>query len=44
MAFLVGSCMLLLASSLVWLFLDVKHEELAEDAHDPEKAAAVHAG
>ncbi|HEX6150501.1 MFS transporter [Nocardioides sp.] len=31
MAFLVGSLMMLVASALVWLFLDVKHEELATD-------------
>ena len=31
MAFLVGSVMMLAASALVWLFLDVKHEELATD-------------
>jgi len=38
-AFLVGSGMILLGSLVVWLFLDVKHEELATDA--PE---GVHAG
>jgi EmrB/QacA subfamily drug resistance transporter len=39
-AFLVGSLMMLAASAIVWIFLDVKHEELAtEDA--PE---GVHAG
>jgi EmrB/QacA subfamily drug resistance transporter len=39
-AFLVGSLMMLVASAIVWVFLDVKHEELAtEDA--PE---GVHAG
>jgi EmrB/QacA subfamily drug resistance transporter len=38
-AFLVGSGMILLGSLVVWLFLDVKHEELATDG--PE---GVHAG
>ncbi|MCY4727799.1 MFS transporter [Nocardioides sp. STR2] len=32
MAFLVGSLMMLAASAIVWLFLDVKHEELATEA------------
>jgi EmrB/QacA subfamily drug resistance transporter len=40
MAFLVGSLMMLAASAIVWLFLDVKHEELATDAA-PE---GVHVG
>ncbi|MFC4786854.1 MFS transporter [Nocardioides sp. MAHUQ-72] len=39
-AFLVGSGMILLASLLIWVFLDVKHEELATDG--PE--GAVHVG
>lgn len=30
-AFLVGAAMILTASAIVWLFLDVKHEELATD-------------
>ena len=30
-AFLVGSAMMLLASLVVWIFLDVKHDELATD-------------
>lgn len=38
-AFLVGSAMMLTASVIIWLFLDVKHEELATDG--PE---GVHAG
>ena len=37
-AFLVGSGMMLLASLVVWIFLDVKHTELATDG--PE--APVH--
>ena len=32
MAFLVGSLMMLGASAIVWLFLDVKHEELATES------------
>ena len=32
MAFLVGSLMMLAASAIVWLFLDVKHEELATES------------
>jgi len=39
-AFLVGSAMILLGSLVVWLFLDVKHDELATDG--PE--AGVHVG
>jgi EmrB/QacA subfamily drug resistance transporter len=39
-AFLVGSVMMLGASLVVWIFLNVKHEELATDG--PE--AAVHVG
>jgi predicted MFS family arabinose efflux permease len=38
-AFLVGSAMILLGSLVVWLFLDVKHDELATDG--PE---GVHVG
>ncbi len=30
-AFLIGSLMMLLASAVVWVFLDVKHDELASD-------------
>ena len=40
-AFLVGAGMILVGSLLVWLFLDVKHEELATDG--PE-GAPVHVG
>ena len=32
MAFLVGSLMMVAASAIVWLFLDVKHEELATES------------
>jgi EmrB/QacA subfamily drug resistance transporter len=39
-AFLVGAVMALLSSAVVWLFLNVKHEELATDG--PE--APVHVG
>jgi EmrB/QacA subfamily drug resistance transporter len=39
-AFLTGSGMILVASLLIWVFLDVKHEELATDG--PE--GAVHMG
>ena len=39
-AFLVGVFMMLAGSAVVWIFLDVKHEELATDA--PE--AGVHVG
>ena len=35
-AFLVGSCMMLLASAIIWTLLNVKHEELATDG--PEGA------
>jgi hypothetical protein len=38
-AFLVGSGMMLLASLVVWIFLDVKHTELATDG-----PAGVHVG
>ena len=40
MAFLVGSLMMLAASAIVWVFLDVKHEELATESA-PE-GVAVH--
>ena len=40
-AFLIGSIMMLAASVIVWVFLDVKHTELATDG--PE-AAPVHVG
>jgi hypothetical protein len=39
-AFLVGSAMILTASAIVWLFLSVKHDELATDG--PEGVPAVH--
>ena len=39
-AFLVGSAMMLAASAIVWLFLDVKHEELATD--DVPEGVGVH--
>jgi len=38
-AFLVGSILMLAASAVIWIFLDVKHQELATDG--PE---GVHAG
>jgi hypothetical protein len=38
--FLIGTFMMLAGSLVVWLFLDVKHEELATDG--PE--AQVHVG
>ncbi|MFL6002312.1 MAG: MFS transporter [Nocardioides sp.] len=38
-AFLIASLMMLAASLVVWIFLDVKHEELATDG--PEAAAVV---
>jgi len=40
MAFLVGSLMMVGASLVVWIFLNVKHEELATDG--PETPAAMH--
>jgi hypothetical protein len=40
-AFLVGVFMMLAGSAIVWLFLDVKHEELATDAPEEER---VHVG
>ena len=39
-AFLVGSLMMVGASLLVWLFLDVEHEELATD--EAPEGVAVH--
>lgn len=39
-AFLVGSLMLLAASAIVWLFLDVHHDELASD--DAPEGVVVH--
>ena len=39
-AFLVGAFMMLAASLVVWIFLNVKHEELATDG----PADAVHLG
>jgi hypothetical protein len=38
-AFLVGSILMLAASAVIWIFLDVKHQELATDG--PE---GVHVG
>jgi EmrB/QacA subfamily drug resistance transporter len=40
-AFLVGVFMMLAGSAIVWIFLDVKHEELATDAPEQER---VHVG
>jgi hypothetical protein len=34
MAFLVGAAMILAASAVVWIFLNVKHTELATDGPD----------
>ena len=39
-SFVVGACLMLLGSIIVWVFLDVKHEELASDGAD----APVHMG
>lgn len=39
-AFLVGSGMMLLASAIIWIFLNVKHEELASD--EAPAGAGVH--
>ncbi len=39
-AFLVGSIMMLAASAIVWIFLDVHHDELATD--DAPEGVAVH--
>jgi hypothetical protein len=33
-AFLIGSLMMLIASAIIWVFLDVKHTELATDGHE----------
>jgi hypothetical protein len=41
-AFLVGSVMMLAASAVIWVFLNVKKAELATDG--PEAEAAVHVG
>ena len=41
MAFLVGSVMILAASAVVWIFLNVKHTELATDG--PEAVEALEA-
>jgi len=40
-AFIVGVFMMLAGSAVVWIFLDVKHEELATDAPEQER---VHVG
>ena len=40
-AFLVGSLMMLAASAIVWLFLDVKHEELATEATEAPEGIPV---
>ena len=42
-AFLFGAGMMLAASVIVWIFLDVKHEELATDGPDGAEGA-VHVG
>jgi EmrB/QacA subfamily drug resistance transporter len=42
-AFLVGTFMALAGSAVVWIFLNVKHTELAEDSQ-AEDAAPVHVG
>ncbi|MEZ5097881.1 MAG: MFS transporter [Nocardioides sp.] len=42
-AFLVGAAMMVLASAIVWLFLDLPHEELAVDAQE-HPDAALHMG
>jgi hypothetical protein len=39
-SFVVGAGMMLLGSVIVWLFLNVKHEELATDG--PPEGAGVH--
>jgi hypothetical protein len=39
-SFTVGACLMLLGSLIVWVFLDVKHEDLATDGAD----APVHLG
>jgi hypothetical protein len=38
-AFLAGSIMMLVASAIVWIFLDVPHEQLATDGPDQVPAA-----
>jgi EmrB/QacA subfamily drug resistance transporter len=44
-AFLVGAVMALVGSAIVWLFLNVSHEELATDAPEGEEAREpVHVG
>jgi MFS family permease len=40
-AFLVGACMIWTASAIVWLLLNVKHEELAADADSHPEMAGV---
>jgi EmrB/QacA subfamily drug resistance transporter len=40
-AFLVGACMIWTASGIVWLLLNVKHEELAADADSHPEMAGV---
>lgn len=40
-AFLVGAFMIWTASAIVWLLLNVKHEELAADADNPELAGVA---
>ncbi|QIK77068.1 DHA2 family efflux MFS transporter permease subunit [Nocardioides piscis] len=42
MAFFTGALMMLAASTIVWLFLDVKHEELATDGPEGPTGAGVH--
>ncbi|RYE78138.1 MAG: MFS transporter, partial [Myxococcales bacterium] len=42
-AFLTGSGMMLVASAIVWIFLDVSHQEMAGDA-DEHPEAGVHVG
>jgi EmrB/QacA subfamily drug resistance transporter len=43
-AFLVGVFLMLAGSAIVWLFLDVKHEELATDAPEQSERQSVHVG
>jgi hypothetical protein len=41
-AFLTGAFMIWVASLIVWIFLDVKHEEMASDAEEwPEQGAVA---
>ena len=40
-AFVIASLMMLAASLVVWIFLDVKHEELSTDGPPVEVATAV---